>query len=84
MPAGTVTVEVCAETGMLATDACLNITNETFSTGAEPTEACTAHPGALLHPQMVEDAPPPAPSGLRDIDRDRRERSKERHKSPIR
>jgi penicillin-binding protein 1A len=84
VPAGTVTSEVCAETGMLATDACLNVTNETFATGSEPTEACTAHPGRLLHPPVLEDDPlPPAPTGLRDIDRDRRERSKDKDRTPI-
>ena len=37
MPAGTTTREVCAETGMLATDACPNVTTEIFTEGSEPT-----------------------------------------------
>jgi penicillin-binding protein 1A len=48
VPAGTTTREVCAETGMLATDACPNVTSEIFEEGAEPTETCTAHPGRPL------------------------------------
>ena len=54
-PAGTTTRQICAETGMLATDACPNVTSEIFEEGSEPTEACTTHPGKLLQQQ----APPP-------------------------
>ncbi len=50
VPAGTVTRPVCAETGMLATDACPTVTAETFNEGAEPTEYCTTHPGNPLAP----------------------------------
>src|SRR5437016_13703976 len=45
VPAGSVMRLVCSETGLLATDACPNVTRELFSEGSEPTEYCTAHPG---------------------------------------
>jgi penicillin-binding protein 1A len=48
VPAGTVTLEVCAETGMLATVSCPNVTSEMFAAGAEPNEPCTQHPGVPL------------------------------------
>jgi penicillin-binding protein 1A len=76
-PAGTVTRDVCAETGMLATDACPNITNETFTEGSEPTELCSAHPGKPLHSETVvpPTAPEPlAPSDLRDRDKQSRDK----------
>jgi len=47
-PAGTTTRQICAETGMLATDQCPNVTSEIFEEGSEPTEGCTTHPGKLL------------------------------------
>jgi penicillin-binding protein 1A len=50
-PVGTVTREICADTGMLATENCPNVTSEMFSEGSEPTEYCTTHPGAPLHAQ---------------------------------
>ncbi len=58
-PAGTVTRLVCTESGMLATDACPHVTNETYSAGSEPTEYCTLHPGAPLEPTSPETVPPP-------------------------
>jgi penicillin-binding protein 1A len=48
VPAGTTTREVCAETGMLATDLCPNVTTEIFDEGSEPTEYCTTHAGRPL------------------------------------
>ena len=56
-PAGTTTRQVCAETGMLATDACPSVTSETFEEGAEPSEPCSSHPG---RPLQVPPAPPQA------------------------
>ncbi len=58
-PAGTVTRLVCAESGMLATDACPHVTDETYTAGSEPTEYCTLHPGAPLEPTAPEAVPPP-------------------------
>jgi 1A family penicillin-binding protein len=49
VPAGVVSREICAETGLLATQACPNLTTETFTEGSEPTEYCTVHPGAPLN-----------------------------------
>jgi 1A family penicillin-binding protein len=81
IPAGTVSRLVCAETGMLATDACSNVTNEMFTEGSEPTEYCTAHPGRPLQPQpsapAVQAAAGPA-TDLRQIDRAERERAREK------
>lgn len=76
VPEGTVTREVCAETGMLATQLCPNVTAETFQEGADPTELCAAHPGPPLEalPPSIEAAAPPGRT-LRDLDRGMRERA---------
>jgi membrane carboxypeptidase/penicillin-binding protein len=50
LPAGTVTREVCAETGLLATDACPEVTTEVFTLGSEPQEVCNVHIGLPLQP----------------------------------
>ena len=50
LPAGTVTREVCAETGLLATDACPEVTTEVFTMGSEPQEVCNVHVGMPLQP----------------------------------
>ena len=55
VPAGSVTRVVCAETGMLATESCPNVTTEMYAEGSEPTEYCTTHPGKPLP------VAPPAP-----------------------
>ena len=47
-PPGTVSRVICAESGMLATEACPNTTNEVYAQGSEPTETCTTHPGRPL------------------------------------
>jgi membrane carboxypeptidase/penicillin-binding protein len=67
VPEGTTTRPVCAETGMLATEACPNVTTERFPEGSEPTELCTAHPGKPLK-EPDAGSPPPVPD-LRDLDR---------------
>jgi penicillin-binding protein 1A len=59
-PAGSITREVCAETGMLATDACPNVTSEVFAEGSEPTEFCTTHPGHPLRTPIDESPARPA------------------------
>jgi penicillin-binding protein 1A len=64
-PAGTTSRQVCAETGMLATDACPNVTTEVFDEGSEPTEPCTTHGGRPLQaprdqPQAGVDSEKPA------------------------
>jgi len=50
LPAGTTTRIVCAESGMLATDQCMNTSSEMFDEGSEPTEYCSTHPGRPLDP----------------------------------
>ncbi len=50
LPAGTLTRIVCSESGMLATDQCLNTSDEMFDEGSEPTEYCNTHPGRPLDP----------------------------------
>ena len=54
LPAGTTTREVCAETGMLATTHCPNVTSEIFTEGSEPSELCSTHPGPPLAPPRGE------------------------------
>jgi penicillin-binding protein 1A len=58
LPAGTVSREICAETGMLATTACTSVTTEMFTDGSEPTELCTQHPGPPLEPALPGTLPP--------------------------
>lgn len=78
VPAGTVSRLVCAESGMLATDACPNVTSEMFAEGSEPTEYCTTHPGHPLQSAPRPAAPPvDHEANLRDLDRDALERAKE-------
>jgi penicillin-binding protein 1A len=60
VPAGTISRQVCAETGMLATESCPNVTTEIFDEGSEPTEYCTTHPGRPLEPNPG--AAPSSPS----------------------
>lgn len=80
-PAGTLPRMVCAESGMLATDACPNTTTEIFAEGSEPSEYCTTHPGRPLQPVDVE-APAAPPGDVRKLDRT--ERSKDRERIHIR
>ena len=84
-PEGTVSREICAETGMLATEACPGVTTEVFNEGAEPTELCTAHPGKALQPAAPGPGapapgpiPPNQPPTLRELDRSNRDREKTR------
>jgi len=73
-PFGTVKRRVCAETGMLATENCPNLTTEDFREGAEPTEVCTAHPGRPLDPLPVQARELPArPRDLFQLDRSKRQ-----------
>jgi len=58
LPAGRVTRLVCTQSGMLATEMCPHVTNETYESGSEPTEYCTEHPGAPLEPTSPESFPP--------------------------
>jgi penicillin-binding protein 1A len=48
LPEGTVTKDVCVESGMLATTRCPQVTSEIFQVGSEPSEYCTTHPGPPL------------------------------------
>jgi penicillin-binding protein 1A len=73
-PDGTVKRRVCAETGMLATEACPNLTTEDFREGAEPNEVCVAHPGRSIDPPtfLIRENPS-RPGDLFERDRDRRD-----------
>ncbi|MBI5168818.1 MAG: PBP1A family penicillin-binding protein [Candidatus Eisenbacteria bacterium] len=74
VPAGTVGRIVCAESGMLATDACPNTTTEMFIEGSEPTEACSTHPGRMLQPSPSGPGTPPVPVNLEQMDKGTKER----------
>ncbi|TMQ73939.1 MAG: PBP1A family penicillin-binding protein [Candidatus Eisenbacteria bacterium] len=81
VPAGTISREVCAESGMLATDACPNVTTEIFDEHAEPTEYCTIHRGRpLQQPATTTTTDLAAPSRqaptLRDLDQKARGKEK--------
>ncbi len=58
MPAGRVSLLVCTESGMLATENCPHVTDETYEEGAAPADYCTLHPGAPLTPTAPETFPP--------------------------
>lgn len=77
MPAGTIARMVCAESGMLATDACPNTTTEMFAEGSEPSEHCTTHPGRPLQPGSPG-SPAVTPTDLRRLDRLERTKDRER------
>jgi penicillin-binding protein 1A len=79
LPAGSVSRIVCAESGMLATDACPNVTSEIFQQGSEPTEYCTMHPGKPLQQTGTDstDTAPKAPQTLRQLDQADRARKDE-------
>ena len=69
-PAGSETRLICAESGMLATDHCPKVRTQTFNDGAQPTEACTLHPGRVLDTvpdqpgvPIETEAPPPGSPG---------------------
>jgi len=66
VPAGTISRQICAESGMLATDACPNVTSEIFDEGSEPTEYCTTHPGKPLEPPQQSSASPAALPNARE------------------
>jgi len=82
MPLGTVNRIVCSETGMLATDACPDVTTEMFAEGSEPTEYCSAHPGKPLTPNVGATGPAVPPDeaprpDLRTIDRNDRSKNQD-------
>jgi penicillin-binding protein 1A len=70
-PVGTITREICAETGMLATTNCPHVTSEMFHEGADPTEACSTHPGPVLKPGEPGMPPDPRRADERDTERQR-------------
>ena len=45
-PEGIVHADVCLESGELATDRCIDVREEVFISGTEPTNTCTLHPSA--------------------------------------
>jgi penicillin-binding protein 1A len=77
-PEGTVRRRVCAETGMLATVACPNLTTEDFREDAMPNEVCVAHPGRPLDPsQRLQGEEPARARDFFDVDRKERTRGRE-------
>ncbi len=48
-PDGIVHADVCLESGELATDRCIDVRNELFMEGSEPTETCRIHPSTGLY-----------------------------------
>jgi len=48
-PDGIVHMDVCLESGEIATDRCVNVRNEVFIEGTEPSVTCHIHPGAGLY-----------------------------------
>ncbi|MFQ5453796.1 MAG: penicillin-binding protein 1A [Candidatus Zixiibacteriota bacterium] len=48
-PDGIVHLDVCLESGEIATDRCVDVRNELFIDGTEPTTTCHIHPSAGLY-----------------------------------
>jgi penicillin-binding protein 1A len=48
-PEGIIHMDVCAESGEIATDRCLDVRNEVFIDGNQPTATCHLHPSTGLH-----------------------------------
>ena len=48
-PEGIVHLDVCIESGEIATDRCVKVRNEVYIEGTEPTEKCHLHPSAGLY-----------------------------------
>lgn len=61
-PEGIVHLDVCLESGEIATDRCVNVRNEIFTETNKPTNACHLHPSKGLYisnPGRDNDSPPP-------------------------
>jgi len=57
-PDGIVHLDVCLESGQIATDRCLDVRNEVFIEGNEPTTTCPIHPSTGLYvPNRAEKKP---------------------------
>ena len=55
-PEGIIHETVCLESGEIATDRCVNVREEVFIEGTEPTTTCHAHPSAgLYNPGQARD-----------------------------
>jgi len=62
-PDGIVHLDVCLESGQIATDRCLDVRNEVFIEGNEPMTTCTIHPSTGLYvPNRAEKKPFPEDS----------------------
>jgi penicillin-binding protein 1A len=48
-PEGIVHLDVCLESGEIATDRCVNVRAEIFASGTQPTATCHLHPSARLY-----------------------------------
>ncbi|MEW5795429.1 MAG: PBP1A family penicillin-binding protein [Candidatus Zixiibacteriota bacterium] len=48
-PDGIIHIDVCVESGEIATDRCLEVRSEVFIDGNQPTVTCRLHPSAGLH-----------------------------------
>jgi penicillin-binding protein 1A len=58
MADGIVRKDVCLESGEMATDRCLDVVNEVFVDGSEPTKTCHIHPSSGLYvPKTLNQKP---------------------------
>ncbi len=53
-PDGIIRLDVCIESGEVATDRCLDVRNEVFIPGTEPTTTCHLHPSSRLYQPTVK------------------------------
>jgi penicillin-binding protein 1A len=64
-PEGIVHLDVCLESGELATDRCVNVRNEVFTIDNQPTTTCHIHPSSGLYTPRRRSADP-VPSDTTD------------------
>ena len=52
-PEGIVRLDICLESGEIATDRCLEVRNEVFTVDNQPTATCHLHPSSGLYNPMT-------------------------------
>jgi len=66
-PEGLVHLDVCLESGELATDRCVDVRNEVFTVDNQPTSTCHVHPSSGLYvPRAMGAEEPVAPEDTTD------------------
>lgn len=59
---GTVSLKICPDSGLIATNRCPHWNTRRFKPGEAPARACDIHPGTALDPVPAQPASPPSPN----------------------